>query len=578
MKKGTAGWSLVGVVALGLFACGTIGYFQTGFSLMDSLYGAVQLFVLEAPEIQENTLLNIARFFSPLLLAITAVLSFFRLLRSRYLEWRLNHLKNHVVICGLGRKGHELARRFMPYKKVVIIEKKENNDYAGTCRDSGAFLLFGDAADAAMLKKARVEFAREVYLFTGSDGTNFSSLVTLATMREKEKKSAKKTDVWLHLKTLEMCSFMRDEAIMKSVRKNVALHTINLFETAARDLVINHLVPLLPILPEDKGRIHLIQVGFGRMGQAIMKKLAQTAVTANYLIPKVTVVSLEALEEINTMKGEIPQIKSTCELHAVQGNILNGETRMEILQRVHSALDDGDVPVVCLAVDRQYTNVSAALSLAELFNSDGVSKSDNVPLFVRQIESEGWGELIDDLSKQKDGVYRHVKGFGTLHELCGEESLKQVQFNKMARAVHCAYVAANDPQNKPTDQPWELLSWGAKQANRLAVEHVRVKLRTLGLDCAKGSSANNDLFLKRAGENVEQLGRLEHCRWMIAKQLSNWTVGAETSYEDKIHKCLVEWDDLSDEEKQKDFDQILAIPNILAAGGLSIVMEDSVDE
>ena len=511
------------------------------------------------------------------MLAATAIFSFFKLLSTRHHEWRLNHLKNHVVICGLGRKGHELARRLMPNEKVVIIERDENNDYAGTCRDSGAFLLFGDAADAAMLKKARIEFAKEVYLFTGSDGTNFSSLVTLAAMCGG-KEADEKISVWLHLKTLEMCSFLRDEAIIRSVRRNVELHAVNLFETAARDLVINHLVPLLPVLPDDKRRIHLIQIGLGRMGRTIVQKLAQTAVTANQRTPKVTVVSLDAQKDLDAMVGEIPQIQSVCELHAQQGDILSGETRQQIARRVRAALEVGDVPVVCLAVNRQYTNVSAALFLAELFKSDGFSPSDDVPLFVRQIESEGWGALVNDLSRQEEGTYRHIKGFGDLSSLCSEESLTQSRLDRMAFAVHQAYLAANEPEEKPTYKPWEELDWNTKQTNRLAVDHIRVKLRTIGFACIDGAPTGKDLFMKVVDEHLKELGRLEHCRWMVATQLANWTVGEKTDYNEKIHACLVEWDQLPEKEKQKDYDQILAIPEILQAGGYSIVAEGLVGE
>ncbi|MFA6930814.1 MAG: NAD-binding protein [Lentisphaeria bacterium] len=579
MKKETIGWGLVGVAALGLFACGTIGFLQADFLPLNALYSAIQLFVLECPgECENNLLINIARFFSPLLLALTAIFSFIRALQKRQHDWKLSHLKNHVVICGLGRKGHELARRLMPDDKVVIIERDENNDYAETCQDAGAFFLCGDAAEAAMLKKARIEFAREAYLFTGSDGSNFSSLVTLASLCSNKEPDAKKISVWLHLKTLEMCSFLRNEKIIESVRKKVELQAVNLFETAARDLVINHLVPLLPVRPDDKRRIHLIQIGFGRMGQAIVRKLAQTAVTVNYQVPKATIVSLNAQKDMDALVGEIPQIQSFCDLQAEDGDILRGGTRQRIAGMVRTALETGEVPVICLAVNRQFTNVSAALFLAELFKTEGFSRSDNVPLFVRQIESEGWTALVNDLSQQEAGTYRHIKGFGDLSNLCSEESLNQSRLDRMALAVHQAYLDANNPEEKPTHQSWEKLNWNTKQSNRLAVDHIRVKLRTIGLDCTEGVPGDPALFVKRVGKHQEELGRLEHCRWMTAKQLANWTVGEKTDYKEKIHACLVKWEQLPEKEKQKDYSQILAIPDILRAGGYSIIAEGSIDE
>lgn len=55
---------------------------------------------------------------------------------------RLRFLKDHVVICGLGRKGCQLVRDFHEHgDRVVVIERDEGNDGLSTCREDGVIVL-----------------------------------------------------------------------------------------------------------------------------------------------------------------------------------------------------------------------------------------------------------------------------------------------------------------------------------------------------------------------------------------------------------------------------------------------------
>ncbi len=575
--------------AVAMLACGMTGFYQSypehyrGLPLLNVLlslfYSSLQLFFLETfigPADRISPLLNIARFGAPLLLAITAIKTITVLMEEEIREWKLSHFRGHVVICGLGRKGYEVARQFMPIGNVVIIERDENNDYTGACRDSGALVLIGDAADPQMLKKARADHAREVFFLTGSDGVNFSGMVNLSKLRQKGVSKTAKPKVWLHLNALEMCSFLREGKVLRSVREILAFEIVSLFELAARDLVVNHLVPLLPVRPEASQRFHMFLVGFGRMGQTIVRKLVQTAVTMGGKRPMITVFALDAESDLKRMEGEVPGIRTCCDLEMIAGDILLSSTRAQLMNAVQTSRDAGNIAAVCLAVNSQYINLSAALRLASDY---GAKQMTEVPLFVRQIESEGWSALADDLSGQSQGVYRVVHSFGLLQELCKQDALKQERLNAQACALHDAYLAANQPLNpaKASHKSWDELEWLFRQSNRNAADHIRVKLRTLGLDWADTPSGTPMAFNPSAEEKV-MLAKLEHCRWVVEKELFNSAPGEKTDYDQKIHTCMVEWDTLSDTEKKKDIDQITALAEALRAGGYKIVKDTFSDE
>jgi Trk K+ transport system NAD-binding subunit len=585
MKKNRwLSWCLVGGGAVAMIACGMVGFYQSypehycGLPPLDVglglFYSALQLFVLQTfmgPADSVVPLLNIARFGAPLLLAITAIKTFAMLLEKEIREWKLGRLRGHVLICGLGRKGYELARQFMPTSKVVIIERDENSDYVRTCQDGGAHVLLGDAADPHLLRKARAAHASEVYLLTGSDGANFSAMMGLAHLKEESGSELAHPKVWLHVNALEMCSFLRDGKVLRSVRQIIDFEVISLFEVAARDLVVNHLIPLLPVRPGDPRQFHLMLVGCGRMGQTIVRKLVQTAVTVGGRRPKITVFAIDAGADLKRMEGEVPGIHACCDLEICSSDILLSSTRTQLMNAVQATREAGNVAAVCLAVDSQYINLSAALRLASDF---GAKQMAGVPLFVRQIESEGWSALADDLSAQQEGAYRVVRSFGQLPQLCQRDSLQQCRLDAMARALHEAYLAGCQPLNpaKASHQPWDKLDWIFRQSNRNAADHIRVKLRTLGLDWAEAAAGAPVAFNPDPDERM-LLSKLEHCRWVVEKELFNWSAGDQTDYDRKIHTCLVEWDKLGDAEKQKDMDQVNALAGAMRAGGYAMIEE-----
>jgi len=569
-------WGLVGASALAAFFCGFLGLIEiigneSGRDLFDAAYGSLQLFVLESPldvGQESNIFYMIARFLAPLTLAFTAVKTFQKMAIEEVREQRLRHMSGHAVICGLGRKGYEIARQCRDECAVVIIECDENNDFIETCRDRGDYVLTGDAAEPALLEKARAAYAKYIYLVTRDDGSNFSALVAINEIKLRERIFNQRQKVWLHLNSIDMCSFLREDEILAKVRENLDFEIVSLFESAARQLVVEELVPWLPARPEDDRRFHLILAGLGRMGRTIVRKLAQTAVTPNGIPPRATVISLDAEGDLMKLEAELPAIQTCCPTSAHRGDILHGKTLQKISELVCESQGKGEIPVVCLAVNSQYANISAALTLADpFFKNSGVS---DVPIFVRQTESEGWSALAEDLTEQSEGSYKIIRGFGAIEGLCRLEEMRLERVDAIARVFHEAYLDVFGDGGAPSHSQWQDLSWQYRQSNRLLAEHLRVKLRAIGLDWTDERSAATAKFDPEQSE-LEMLAKLEHCRWMVEKILSKWVVGERSDYGNRVHECMVKWDELSQNEKQKDIKIIESIPAALEKGGLRLV-------
>jgi len=74
-----------------------------------------------------------------------------------------------------------------------------------------------------------------------------------------------------------------------------------------------------------------------------------------------------------------------------------------------------------------------------------------------------------------------------------------------------------------------------------------------------------------ASRKLEILAEMEHERWMQQKLRDDWQYAEETAKAKKLHKDLVPWGQLSEEEKGKDSALVRGIPKILAKAGYIMV-------
>ena len=139
----------------------------------------------------------------------------------------------------------------------------------------------------------------------------------------------------------------------------------------------------------------------------------------------------------------------------------------------------------------------------------------------------------------------------------------------IARGYH--YDPVTDEQRKTNNnlQPYVELPEDLKEANRLNVRDIPAKLALAKYIMIPARSNERDF--KFPGKDLEMLAEAEHKRWMRSKLEDGWVHGVRTDKEKKIHKDLVSWAQLPEEEKEKDRDLVRGIPVILARAGYAIV-------
>ena len=104
---------------------------------------------------------------------------FDEVLRRRKMQERIDHLKNHYVVCGVGRVGTNVTHELhVTGRALVALDDSADAIALFRERYPEVLTLHGDASDDEFLERAGVRRAAGLFAITGDDGKNL--LITLA--------------------------------------------------------------------------------------------------------------------------------------------------------------------------------------------------------------------------------------------------------------------------------------------------------------------------------------------------------------------------------------------------------------
>jgi hypothetical protein len=158
---------------------------------------------------------------------------------------------------------------------------------------------------------------------------------------------------------------------------------------------------------------------------------------------------------------------------------------------------------------------------------------------------------------------------GAFMRLVARDTLVGAAREKVAKAIHDAFVADNKttkPEEDPGMQPWDDLSEDYRESNLEQADWYRAYLDAV--DCGFAPAGDDKpRQVEFTAAEVEELARLEHERWWAEKRAAGYVFGPSKSDKAKTHPCMVPWDQLSGEEREKDRQVVRAVPGRMAAAG-----------
>ncbi|MFO7742597.1 MAG: RyR domain-containing protein [Anaerolineae bacterium] len=174
---------------------------------------------------------------------------------------------------------------------------------------------------------------------------------------------------------------------------------------------------------------------------------------------------------------------------------------------------------------------------------------------VQQINLQG--NLLDELAKAHHQVFRRR---------LEDDGYEWAPTTDDERRTHSSLL------------PWSELPEDEKEQNRAAVRDIPHKLAQVGYVMIAARSNQPPFEFPENDEDLERLAELEHRRWMHSKLEAGWRCARATDKEQKLHEALLNWDELPDDQKEKDRALVRAIPRILAQAGYTVVKGRDEDE
>jgi voltage-gated potassium channel len=185
-------WIGLGALA-SVLALGTVGYLLLGFGVLDAIYQTVSTVTtvgLNSPHPLDAagkafTIALILIGVGTALYTFSAVFELFLeghmrdLLRRRTMERSIDRMDKHVIVCGWGRVGREVAQFLANAGRDVIVVDRDSERLSDCSHAS----VCGDVTDDEVLQRAGIERAATLVAALNTDADNLYVTVASKSMR-----------------------------------------------------------------------------------------------------------------------------------------------------------------------------------------------------------------------------------------------------------------------------------------------------------------------------------------------------------------------------------------------------------
>lgn len=564
-------------MAAGTFVLGLMGHWTLEAhagghaSASSAAYHTLQLLFIHSPHFEQPLpwTLHAARWLGAAcyLFAWVQLLGF--LLRSQIERLRIRFARGHQVVCGLGERALGLVQQLRSEGlKVVVVDRAPDAGLAHAVRAAGALLLTGDATREPVLNAAGV--GRAARLFALCPGDSVNCAIALRARRFPRRKKAAGSPAGLecvvHLGDFELRGELHQRLSLAASASDIRF--VDPFDADARALLRDKM-PLdgRGVAPDSRMETHLVVIGGGRMGRALVSRAAQLGHFANGIPLRITVAAPDVSACRHRLMARHPGLESVCTVVFRDWDA----AQPELLQAIEAR---GPDTMTCVAICLE-DEVRAAETALVLHRRLKLGRGDVIAVRLRH--SLGLSELLLQPAPGRDAARARLVSFGLCDGSAFQELCLGDRTDELAMRLHEGYRSwrsreGDSVDHNPALRPWVELTEEFRDSNRQQVEHLPVKLRAIGLAlCDAGDPRPPVEALTR--EQIEVLARLEHDRWMAERRLSGWTFAPgpkDCAAGTSPH--IVPWERLSEEVRQYDRDFMRLIPSLAGILGKKLVI------
>ena len=554
---------------------------SSGRDVLNAIYHTAQLFILHTPLFSGPVplTLEVSRWLAALTTVLAGVAVARRMFRDELTEWRLHRVRGHTIVCGLGRKGLEQVRRLRQQgRRVVVIEKCPDPEHAEECHRLRVPIVTGDAVQPATLQEARMTQASALFVLCPDDRTNCEIAAQVSHLDRP--KTAGNLECHIHLGDVDLRAALQNALSQHpDATQRAQFQFFDVFEPEARQLLV-HDLPLDHdgVSVGETRQVHLVILGFGRMGRTLAVRAAQLGCFANRRSLRISVLDQTADRHREALLFRHRFIDEVCqmEFHALEAMSPAAWALLE-----QWCADRQSLTSVVVCFDDEPRALEIAVQLVPLLDEG------RVRLAIRLAGESGLAHLLKALEREP-GRRQSIQPFGMEDRWCQLFNPATDRNEVFARRIHAEYerltaapgatsAGATAPPAAVAD---ELTHWLAqpedfRESSRQQAAHIFVKLRAIGCDAVPALDPR-PAVTGFAPAELEFLAGWEHDRWMAERRVANWThAPGPKDTRRRTNPYLVPWEQVPPKVQDYDREFVRLMPRLLEAAGLKICRRGS---
>lgn len=575
-------WYLIGFLILVTFFWGYLGFKEyrlisgKPYNFSSIFYSVFQLFFMEFNEISPdiNLKLEFARWSAPIISSLAAINLLMLIFKEQIQTFRLNFfIKDHIIICGLSRKGLFLSQAFTENGyKVVMIEQNEKNEMIEQCKNNGSIVILGNAMDPHILKKAKLIKALRLIAVCQDDGLNAA---IAAQAREMLPGKRKKTlTCIIHIVDPQLFRLLKErEFEIEKTKQNdlFRLEFFNLFDLTARTLIQEHPPFNANDSYENQKYLQPVIIGLEGLGESLILQMA------NYWkdywkkfnkkdildIPKISIllIDLDAEIKIKAIINRYKYLERICDLKPFK---LNAEMFSIVDGKFCYNNTVQEVSIIYICIENDSSALKAALGIYQKI------RNNKIPILIPLNRDVGLANLIQGNTHG----FHNLQDFGMLDRVLKPAQLLNGTNEILAQIIHEAYcknelLYKDTLETNTSTVSWNELSEEVKDSNRRQADYMGVKLHKIGCYIAPLTEIDYDPIF--TANEIEIMAKMEHEHWCEEKLIKGWNYDSgPKNPKKKTHPSLISWEDLPYVEKEKDRNTIRKMPEYLSKTGFQI--------
>ncbi len=549
-------WRFIGIIGLAVLILGLISNFlafpaNNLVLVLTNLLHTIQLFLpgrilIEVPE--GAWYLALAKVLGGLVFFMIIAQVIFQIFINQYQIWRLQHQKNHIVICGFANCGQQFALAALTHKKQVIAIDLNITDQQHNfiMQNNNITLLLANPTDKATLMQAAAHKAERIIFASQNNLENLQGINNLREILQQQPTNSQKIahiqidDPNLIQSLKEYPHFLKEDQTLKVISFN--RHQL----IARRFLQTYPLYQYADLRGQDRIRVAIF--GFANKAQQMLLQLASSSYYRDFKVPEIIIIDPQANQHGQEFISHNPGLQDPeiCKLKFIDFNIQT--QTLDIFLQTHA----NNLTAILFCIEDDSKNITASLRMRIKTQQTGLALA---PIFVQTSKDISALSVNVDKTPHFEQVLQH---FGQIEQTCSWQEIVEASSDKLAKFLHQAYNS-----HYGNNTAWEDLTETFRDANRGAADHLKVKLASLDYWIPEDpSNWSQEVDLT---ENQELLAKLEHSRWYAERRLNGWQYGTTRDDTRKIHPCLVPYDDLPENEKDKDRTNIADLQNFFSS-------------